>query len=140
MSQITCQHEDETLDHSVKHPSQRNRHKDVVLLQRELQLDLNRHIRHGRALKNIGHWSRVHKIPTGVRQKAGCRGKSWSFKKRIGNRIRVLKHVGFRISATSQVVLNQCAVVGGSITENCGEVFCDTAGGDGGVGGGISES
>ena len=43
---------------------------DAVLLHRELHLNLNRHIPNGRALKNIGLWSRVHKKPTGAIQKA----------------------------------------------------------------------
>ena len=54
MSQITNQRKDETLGYSIKHLSKRNRHTDVLLLHRELHLNLNRHIRHGRALKNIG--------------------------------------------------------------------------------------
>ena len=70
MYQITCQRKDKTLSHSIKHLSKGNRHTDVVLLHRELYLNLNQHIRHGRKLENIGLWSRVHKIPTDVRQKA----------------------------------------------------------------------
>ena len=99
MSQITIQGKDKRLGHSVTHPS-KNRNKDVALLHHKLYLNLNRHIRHGRALKNIGRWRRVHKLATGVRQKAECAGKIWSFEKRIGTEIRVLKHVGFRMSVT----------------------------------------
>ena len=115
MSQITCQRKDKTLRHSIKHPSKRKRHTDIVLLQRELYLNLNRHIRHGRALKNIGLWSRVHKIPTSVRRKAECPGKHWSLKKRIGSRNPCFEHVGFRISATFWVVLHQCATAGADL-------------------------
>ena len=86
MSQITCQCKDKLLSHFITHPSKRSRHKDVVLLHRELYLYLNRCILHGRALTNIGLWSRVHKIPAGVRQKAECTGKPCSFEDRIGNR------------------------------------------------------
>ena len=115
MSQTTYLSKNKTLGHSIEHSSKRNRHTDVVLLHRKLHLNLNRHIRHGRASKNIGLWSRVHKVPTGVRQKVECPGKPWPFENRIGNRNRVLKHVGFRISvtspATSQAVLNQCSQV-----------------------------
>ena len=95
MSQIACQRKDKTLD--IKHPSKRNRHTGAVLLHRELYFNLNRH---GRALTNIGFWSRVHKTPTGVRQKTECPETPQSFEKRIGIEIRVLKHVVFRISAT----------------------------------------
>ena len=111
MSQITCQRKDKTLRHSIKHPSKRKRHTDIVLLQRELYLNLNRHIRHGRVLKNIGLWSRVHKIPTSVRRKAECPGKHWSLKKRIGSRNPCFEHTGFRISATFWIVLHQCALL-----------------------------
>ena len=86
MLQITCQRKHKILGHSIKHPSSGNRHKDVVLLHRELYLNLNRHIRHGRALKNIGFGNHEHKIPTGVRQNAERPGKSWSFERRIGNK------------------------------------------------------
>ena len=110
MFQVTYQLKDKTLKHSTKHPSKGNRHTDVVVLHRELHFNLNRHIRHGRALKNIGLWSRVHKIQAGVRQKAECHWNPWSFENRIGNKIRVLKHVRFRISAPSQVVLNHFAM------------------------------
>ena len=99
-SQIACQHKDKTLGHSIKHPLKRNRHTDVVLLHRELHVNLNRHIRHGSALKNVGLLSRVHKISTVVRQKAECPGKPWSFEKQIGGRNSCFEHVGFRISAT----------------------------------------
>ena len=108
MPDITCQHKDNTLGHSMKRPSKRNRHIYVVLLHRELYLHLNRQIRQGRALTGIGLWRRVHKIPTGVSQKAECLGKPWSFVKRIGIEIRILKHVGFRISAPFEVVLTEC--------------------------------
>ena len=84
MSHITCQDKDKTLGHSIKHRSKRKRNIDVVLLHPELCLNLNRHIRHGTTLTNIGLWSRVHKIPTGVRQKAECLWTPWSFEKRIG--------------------------------------------------------
>ena len=47
--------------HSIKHPSKMNRHIHSVLLHRELHLNLNRHVRHGRVLTNIGLWSRVHR-------------------------------------------------------------------------------
>ena len=100
LSRFTCQHKDKTLGHSIKHLSKRNRSIDVVLLHSELYLNLNRHTRHGRVLTNIGLGSRVHKIPTGVRQKAECPGTPWSFKKRIGIEIRVLENIGFRVSAT----------------------------------------
>ena len=44
---------------------------NVVLLHRELYLNLNRQIRQGRALTNIGFWSRIQKILTEVRKKGG---------------------------------------------------------------------
>ena len=50
MPHIKWQREDKTLGQSIKHTLKRNRHVDVVLLHRELYLNLNRHIRHGRAL------------------------------------------------------------------------------------------
>ena len=111
MSQIACQSKNKTLVHSIKHPSKKNGHTDVVLFHHELYLNLNSHIRHGRALKNIELWSRVHKIPTGVRQKTECPGKPQSFDERIGNRNSCFEYVGFRISASFYVVLNQCAAV-----------------------------
>ena len=55
MSQITCQRKDRQLGRTIKHTSKRNRHRDVVLLHRELYLNLNRHIRHGRALASDIH-------------------------------------------------------------------------------------
>ena len=101
MSQITCQHKDKTLGHSLKHPSKRSRHTYVVLLHRKLYLNLNRHIRHCRALTNIVLWSRVHKIATGVRQKAECLGKPWSFEKTDREwKFVFWKQFGFIISAT----------------------------------------
>ena len=86
MSQIICQREGMTMGHSVKHPSKWNKHTDIVLLHRDFYLNLNRHIRHGRALTNIGFWSRGHKIPTGVGRKAECPGKHSSLEKRTRNR------------------------------------------------------
>ena len=86
MSQVTCQGKDTTLGHSIKHPSKRNMHTVVILLHRELYLNLNRHIQHGRALTNTGLWSSIHKIPTGVRQKAECPGQPGSFENRMGNK------------------------------------------------------
>ena len=85
MSKITCQRKDKTLGHSIKHPSKRNRYMVVVLLHRELYLNLNR-IRHGRALANTGIQSRIHKIPAGVRQRTECPGKPCSFENRIRNK------------------------------------------------------
>ena len=64
--------ERQDLGHSTKYPSKRNRHTDVVLLHRELYLNMNRHIRQGRGLTNIGLWSRVPKISTSVKQKPEC--------------------------------------------------------------------
>ena len=101
MSQITCQCKEKTLGHSIKHPSKSNRNTDVVALHRELHLNLNRDIRHGRALKNVGLWSRAHKIPRGVRQKVeypekGVR-KRWNILSPLKNGyiIRVLNMPGF---------------------------------------------
>ena len=86
MSQITSQRKDKTLGHSIKHPSERNRHTVIVLLHRELCLNLNRHIRHGRALTNTGLGSPIHKIPKGVRQQAESPEKPGSLKNRIENK------------------------------------------------------
>ena len=108
VSQITYHRKDKTLDHSIKHTS---KGIDIQTLSYYIAnftliwIGISGTAEHW---KNIGLWSRVHKIPTGVSQKAECHGKPWSFENRTGNRIGVLKHVGFRISATYQVVLNQC--------------------------------
>ena len=111
MSHITCQHQDNTLGHAIKHPSKRNSHMTLFYYIRNFTFNLNRHIRHGRALTSIKLWSRVHKIPTGIRQKAECPGTpwTWSFGKLIRIEIHVLKLVGFRILATFWVILNECA-------------------------------
>ena len=80
MSRIPCQRKYKKLGHSIKHPSKGNGHTDFVLLQRKLYLALNWHIRHGRALTNVGLWSHVNKIVTGVRQMAEYYWKPWSLK------------------------------------------------------------
>ena len=77
MSHITCQHRDKTLGNSIKHPTKRKRHVDDVLLYPELSLNLNRHIWHGRAVTNIGLWSRVQKIKQALEKRRnvlGCLG------------------------------------------------------------------
>ena len=127
MSQITCQCKEKLLSHFITHLSKRSRHKDVVLLHRELYLYLNRCILHGRALTNIGLWSRVHKIPAGVRQKAECTGKPCSFEDRIGNRnscfetcrISNIGHILGRLTSVcaGRIALKVCIAYGASFAQ-----------------------
>ena len=60
MSQLAYQSKEKTKDHYIRHPSKKNRHTDVVLLHRELHLNLNRHIRNGRALKKTSEFGVVY--------------------------------------------------------------------------------
>ena len=101
MSPFTCQHKDKTFRHYIKHPSRRNRYTDVVLLHRELYLNLNRHTQQGRASTNIDLIGVVYtKYQQALDKRRNVLGRLGPLKKRIGIDIRVLKNVGFRLWAT----------------------------------------